>query len=129
MPRQPYDHQIASICLIEPNMNLRRRQLQSLLEPNEYVITCTTFPRLGCDGFTWPIKPTTPGFGITTSLFFPDEAIFGLHPRYTASIRNNRARRESTSFSNVPIYKDKNTPKPFCEKIENRFVNQNIYEI
>ena len=75
----------------------------------------TVFPLLGCKEFTWPHAYPTPGKGITSSLFFPDEVIYKGHPRYVASYLNNRIRRKENTYSNIPIYMDVNTSKPFRE--------------
>lgn len=115
LPGRPYEHNINCILQIERNMILRRQQVQQLLGLNESCMTFSTFPLLGCPNFTWPISPTTPGRGITTSMFFPDNAVFQGHPRYAASIINNRQRRQSRCGSHIPIYVDKNTPQPFVD--------------
>lgn len=38
--------------------------------------------RLGCPNFTYPNFKPTPGKGISSSLFFPDQAVFQGHPRF-----------------------------------------------
>jgi glutamate--cysteine ligase catalytic subunit len=141
LPARPYEHDINCIKLIEENMKLRRRQAQSQLDFNEYVMTFSTFPLIGCPDFTWPQCETNPGQGITSSMFLPDSAVFQGHPRYAASMINNRKRRRAkhgikTFFlftislileylfklifkgTNIPIYKDKNTPAPFRDNFE-----------
>ena len=117
LPGQPYGHEINNIASIEGNMNLRRNQVQELLECNEYCMTFSTFPLLGCPNFTWPTCIATPGRGITTSMFFPDNAVFQGHPRFAASIINNRERRKFKAGSNIPIFVDTNTPKPFLDDL------------
>ncbi len=117
LPGRPYEHGVGSICQIEANMQLRRRQVQELLGPNEFVMTCTTFPLLGCPDFTWPRRPLGPARSITSSVFFPDEAIFQGHPRYAASIINNRERRQYRTAIYIPIYRDVNTPQPFVDDL------------
>ena len=54
---------------------------------------------------------------MTRSLFFPDEVIFRSHPRYIISYVNNRIRRQTETYSNIPIYHDVNTPVPFIEDL------------
>ena len=53
LPGRPYEHDINCIGDIEANMDLRRRQVQELLESDEYCMTFSTFPLLGCPNFTW----------------------------------------------------------------------------
>ena len=117
LPCLPYEHDIASLGLIEANMKLRKQQAQELLAPNEYLMTFSTFPLLGCPGFTWPPASTTPDRGITCSLFFPDQAIYSGHPKYATSILNNRQRRQKKGITNIPIFMDINTPRPFIEDL------------
>lgn len=117
LPGSPYEHDIESIVKIESNMNLRRKQVHALLETNEHVMTFSVFPLLGCPDFTYPATKPTPGQGITSSIFFPDDAVFQGHPRYATSLINNRARRKSNTSTNIPIYFDINTPKPFEEDL------------
>lgn len=118
LPAQPYDHTIGDIFKIELNMKYRRKQAQSLLGPNEHIMTFSTFPQLGCPGFTHPLFAPTPGQGIASSIFFPDDAIFQGNPRYATSVINNRERRRSRASANVPIFVDKNTPQPFDEDLK-----------
>lgn len=117
LPGYPYEHDISQIKEIEKNMKLRRKQAQQHLGSNEYVMTFSTFPQLGCPDFTYPKAMTTPDDGITKSIFFPDEAIFNGHPKYATSILNNRKRRKSKTCINIPIFTDVNTPKPFIEDL------------
>ena len=51
------------------------------------------------------------------SLFFPDEAINGSHPRFKTLTRNIRERRGEKIMINVPIFPDTNTPTPFMEDL------------
>jgi glutamate--cysteine ligase catalytic subunit len=113
LPGRPYGDDINCINDIEANMILRRKKVQELLESNEACMTFSTFPLLGCPNFTWPHSQPTPGRGITNSMFFPDSAVFQGHPRYAASLINNRERRQVRNGSHIPIFIDKNTPQPF----------------
>lgn len=74
-PGDPYEHNISCFNRVEANMRLRRKQAQDILEKDEYILAVTSFPLLGCPNFTSPSYPTTPGKGITTSLFYNDETI------------------------------------------------------
>lgn len=58
--------------------------------------------RLGSPGFTDPPAQPTPNSGASRSLFFPDEAIFGGHPRFKTLTRNIRHRRGEKVAINIP---------------------------
>lgn len=76
-PGQPFGGCMRHFNMIEANMKLRREEIQkNLTEPGETVQSIVAFPRLGCPNFTFPNFNPTPGRGITSSLFFPDQAIF-----------------------------------------------------
>ncbi|KAL7877316.1 hypothetical protein SRHO_G00039590 [Serrasalmus rhombeus] len=114
-PGQPYGGTMSEFNTVEDNMGKRRREASSVLNENETLCTITSFPRLGCPGFTKPeFKPTPVEKGVSKSLFFPDEAI-NRHPRFSTLTRNIRHRRGEKVAINVPIFKDKNTPSPFVE--------------
>uniref|UniRef100_A0A5F8GGB7 Glutamate--cysteine ligase n=1 Tax=Monodelphis domestica TaxID=13616 RepID=A0A5F8GGB7_MONDO len=114
-PGQPYGGTMSEFNTVEDNMRKRRQEASSLLKENEALCTITSFPRLGCPGFTVPdYKPTPVEGGASKSLFFPDEAI-NKHPRFSTLTRNIRHRRGEKVVINVPIFKDKNTPFPFIE--------------
>lgn len=117
-PGLPYgrdDNPVSSLCDIEASMRFRRREVLSVLEPNETVMSITSFPRLGCPNFTDPICHPKPETSASGSLFFPDEAIFGGHPRFKTLVKNIRARRRRKVAINLPIFKDVNTRSPFME--------------
>jgi glutamate--cysteine ligase catalytic subunit len=117
-PGKPYDHQISNFNLLEENMRLRRQQVLDLLDKkNEYCSSLTAFPSLGCENFTFPSYPPTPDIGVTRSLFYPDQVIYPGHPRFASLSKNIRERRGSKVAINIPIYFDKNTPKPFIEQL------------
>ncbi|XP_049337054.1 glutamate--cysteine ligase catalytic subunit isoform X2 [Astyanax mexicanus] len=114
-PGQPYGGTMSEFNTVEDNMGKRRREASTVLTENETLCTITSFPRLGCPGFTKPeCKPTPIEKGVSKSLFFPDEAI-NRHPRFSTLTRNIRHRRGEKVVINVPIFKDKNTPSPFVE--------------
>nr|ACC86274.1 glutamate-cysteine ligase catalytic subunit [Exaiptasia diaphana] len=115
-PGKPLGGCMRHFNMIEANMKLRRKEVNQLLGADETVMSIVGFPRLGCPNFTWPNHETTPGKGVTTSLFYPDMAIFQGHPRFATLSRNIRERRGSKVAINVPIFKDVNTPSPFIEK-------------
>ncbi|XP_031569988.1 glutamate--cysteine ligase catalytic subunit-like isoform X2 [Actinia tenebrosa] len=115
-PGKPLGGCMRHFNTIEANMKLRREEVNSLLEPDEAVLSIVSFPRLGSPKFTFPEHPVTPGEGVTSSLFYPDQAIFQGHPRFATLSRNIRERRGSKVAINVPIFKDVNTPSPFIEE-------------
>uniref|UniRef100_A0A8D2ZXJ0 Glutamate--cysteine ligase n=1 Tax=Scophthalmus maximus TaxID=52904 RepID=A0A8D2ZXJ0_SCOMX len=115
-PGQPYGGTMSEFNTVEGNMGKRRREASSVLSQNETICTITSFPRLGCPGFTMPEhRPTPVEKGVSKSLFFPDEAI-NRHPRFSTLTRNIRHRRGEKVVINVPIFKDKCTPSPFVEE-------------
>jgi glutamate--cysteine ligase catalytic subunit len=98
-------------------MALRRHQLEEMLKGSGTIpLSMTVFPRLGCPNFTDPTHQPTPTSGASHSLFFPDEAIWTGHPRYSTLTRNIRERRGSKVAMNIPIFTDEKTPKPFIEE-------------
>ncbi|XP_059557386.1 glutamate--cysteine ligase catalytic subunit isoform X5 [Myotis daubentonii] len=114
-PGQPYGGTMSEFNTVEDNMRQRRKEATSLLKENQALCTITSFPRLGCPGFTLPeVKPNPVEGGASRSLFFPDEAI-NKHPRFSTLTRNIRHRRGEKVVINAPIFKDKNTPSPFIE--------------
>ncbi|XP_059698717.1 glutamate--cysteine ligase catalytic subunit isoform X2 [Haemorhous mexicanus] len=118
-PGQPYGGTMSEFNTVQDNMRKRRQEAASVLKENEAVCTVTSFPRLGCPGFTLPdYMPTPVEEGASKSLFFPDEAI-NKHPRFSTLTRNIRHRRGEKVVINVPIFKDKNTPSPFIETFPN----------
>ncbi|XP_031960532.1 glutamate--cysteine ligase catalytic subunit isoform X1 [Corvus moneduloides] len=118
-PGQPYGGTMSEFNTVQDNMRKRRQEAASVLKENEAVCTVTSFPRLGCPGFTLPeYKPTPVEGGASKSLFFPDEAI-NKHPRFSTLTRNIRHRRGEKVVINVPIFKDKSTPSPFIETFPN----------
>uniref|UniRef100_A0A4W6DX79 Glutamate--cysteine ligase n=1 Tax=Lates calcarifer TaxID=8187 RepID=A0A4W6DX79_LATCA len=101
-PGQPYGGTMSEFNTVEGNMGKRRREASSVLNQNETLCTITSFPRLGCPGFTKPEhRPTPVEKGASKSLFFPDEAI-NRHPRFSALTRNIRHRRGEKVAINVP---------------------------
>ncbi|RLW12347.1 hypothetical protein DV515_00000773 [Chloebia gouldiae] len=118
-PGQPYGGTMSEFNTVQDNMRKRRQEAASVLKENEAVCTVTSFPRLGCPGFTLPdYMPTPVEGGASKSLFFPDEAI-NKHPRFSTLTRNIRHRRGEKVVINVPIFIDKNTPSPFIETFPN----------
>ncbi|KAL0281438.1 UNVERIFIED_CONTAM: hypothetical protein PYX00_002425 [Menopon gallinae] len=117
-PGKPYGGLLSFFNTVETNMRLRREEASALLHADEYLLSITSFPRLGCPDFTDPSAKPTPREGASRSLFFPDEAIYGVHPRFKTLTRNIRMRRKEKVAINIPIFKDVNTPSPFVENFE-----------
>lgn len=116
-PGFPYDHNISNFNKLEENMRLRRKQVQDMLNEDEYVLSLTTFPFLGRPNYTSPSYEPTPKDGVTRSLFYVDNAIHLSHPRFATLSKHIRERRGRKVAINVPIYVDTNTPRPFIEDL------------
>ena len=116
-PGSPYGGGMSFFNTVEHNMRTRRKELEAHLAPDEICVSLSTYPRLGCPDFTWP--PTAPDprspANFTKSLFWPTEAIFLGHPRFSRLSGNIRKRRGEKVAINVPIFKDELTPSPFVE--------------
>jgi len=81
------------------------------MDPNEYPLTLTTFPRLGTrDDFIVPYYP--PSGERLRSQFLPDE-IANPHIRFPTLAANIRSRRGRKVEINVPVFRDDQTPMPF----------------
>lgn len=89
----------------------RRKIAEEHMEPCEFPITLTTFPRLGS-----PEQPITPRFPVSgeklRSQFLPDE-IANPHIRFPTLAANIRARRGRKVEINVPVFRDEKTPWPW----------------
>ncbi|XP_061433881.1 glutamate--cysteine ligase catalytic subunit-like [Lethenteron reissneri] len=116
IPMQPYGSSMAELASVEPSMRLRRRDVLARLRSNETICSLTTFPRLGCPGFSQPECVPQHRDGLSASVFLPDEAIT-CHPRFSTITRNIRERRGEKVVVNVPIFRDRNTPSPFIDQI------------
>lgn len=101
-PGAPYGGSIKDFLHVEGNMRLRRIQAASVLPAAASLVTMTTFPRLGCPGFTHPEVAPAPDGGISNSLFFPDQAMNNSHPRFATLATNIRQRRTRKVAMNVP---------------------------
>jgi glutamate--cysteine ligase catalytic subunit len=102
-------------------MHYRRKIAKDHMNPEEYPITLTTYPRLGSRGtFTTPYYPTS-GEKLR-SQFVPDE-IANPHIRFPTLAANIRSRRGRKVQVNVPVFKDKNTPWPWKDPT----VNYNLH--
>ncbi|KAF7846408.1 hypothetical protein BT93_L4425 [Corymbia citriodora subsp. variegata] len=89
----------------------RREIAKEHMEPNEFPITLTTFPRLGAKDRS--ITPEYPLSGEKLrSQFLPDE-IANPHIRFPTLAANIRERRGRKVEINVPVFKDEKTKWPF----------------
>lgn len=112
-PATPYTGNPADLLNVQRNMAKRREIAKQRLHSNEIPLTLTSSPILGTPGqFTEPYYPPTGP--ASRSLFLPDE-IINPHARFPTLTANIRTRRGSKVAINVPIYFDKNVPKPFID--------------
>jgi len=118
-PGIPYMGGMSYFNTVEHNMRLRRKELENLLQEDEIAVSLSTYPRLGCPDFTVPPfspHPNSPD-SFTKSLFWPNEATFLGHPRFSRLSANIRERRGEKVAINIPVFKDVNTPDPFVEDL------------
>lgn len=112
-PATPYTGDPKDLLNVQKNMEKRREIAKSRLKDCEIPLTLTSAPNLGTPGqFTEPYYPPTGP--ASKSLFLPDE-IINPHARFPTLTANIRRRRGSKVAINVPIFFDKNTPKPFID--------------
>ncbi|KAK0388280.1 hypothetical protein NLU13_4525 [Sarocladium strictum] len=116
-PGKPWGIGLKELLEVEPDMKLRRKIARDHMNANEYPITLTTFPRIGCPGqFTDPYYPVS-GPKLR-SQFVPDE-IANPHIRFPTLAANIRSRRGRKVQVNVPVFHDENTPKPWKDPTVN----------
>ncbi|KAJ9141689.1 Glutamate--cysteine ligase [Pleurostoma richardsiae] len=116
-PGKPWGIDFRELLKVEPDMILRRVIAKDHMRSDEYPITLTTFPRIGCPGvFTDPYYPVS-GPKLR-SQFVPDE-IANPHIRFPTLAANIRARRGRKVQVNVPVFRDKNTPWPWKDPTVN----------
>jgi len=116
-PGKPWGIDFKDLLDVELDMRSRRVIAKDHMDPEQYPITLTTFPRLGTkDDFTAPYYP--PSGPALRSQFVPDE-IANPHIRFPTLAANIRWRRGRKVEINVPIFKDKKTPSPFHDPTVN----------
>ncbi|KAL2885012.1 Glutamate--cysteine ligase [Ceratocystis lukuohia] len=116
-PGKPWGIGFKELLQVEPDMRLRRKLARAHMLPTEYPITLTTFPRLGSPGvFSDPYYP--PSGDKLRSQFVPDE-IANPHIRFPTLAANIRSRRGRKVQVNVPVFFDKNTPRPWVDPTVN----------
>uniref|UniRef100_A0A914RKM4 Glutamate--cysteine ligase n=1 Tax=Parascaris equorum TaxID=6256 RepID=A0A914RKM4_PAREQ len=81
-PGVPYGGLLACFNVVESSMIMRRSEVTRLLKHDESVMSIS-FPALGTNDFTYPSAIPRPEdeSGAGRSIFFPDEGIYGGHPR------------------------------------------------
>ncbi|KAH8819096.1 glutamate-cysteine ligase-domain-containing protein [Xylogone sp. PMI_703] len=116
-PGQPWGIGFRDLLDVEINMKWRRKIAKEHMQPEEYPITLTTYPRLGSPGkFISPYYP--PSGPKLRSQFVPDE-IANPHIRFPTLAANIRARRGRKVQVNVPVFRDENTPWPWKDPTVN----------
>lgn len=121
-PGKPYGGLLAHFNVVESSMRYRREEVAQLLEPGEAVMSLTHFPRLGCPKFSHPsydVRPDDPECA-AQSLYFPDEAIFGGHPRFKTLTRNIRQRRGEKVSIDLPVFMDEKTKIPVAGSLPDK---------
>ncbi|KAI8086863.1 glutamate-cysteine ligase-domain-containing protein [Gilbertella persicaria] len=111
-PGMPYGATFRDLVGVEANMKLRRKMAHAAMNPDERALTLVNYPRLGCPHELYPDHE--PNGKACQSLFVPDE-IINPHARFPTLTANIRRRRGSKVQINMPIFHDKNTPKPFID--------------
>ncbi|KAI8365960.1 glutamate-cysteine ligase-domain-containing protein [Radiomyces spectabilis] len=111
-PGSPYGSTFRDLGKVESNMKLRRRLAKEKMPSNMLPMTLVNYPRLGCPGELEPDHE--PRGEACQSLFVPDE-IINPHARFPTLTANIRRRRGAKVEINMPIFHDKNTPKPFID--------------
>ncbi|CAH1118764.1 unnamed protein product [Phaedon cochleariae] len=110
-PTKPFGG-LETFGTVEANMKGRREEIGAHLKENEAILCVTCFPRLGCENFTDPPYKPTPSVGVSGSLFYPDEAINQVHPRWKNTTNNIMERRGEKPYTNLPVFRDVNTKIP-----------------
>ncbi|TCD70319.1 hypothetical protein EIP91_003948 [Steccherinum ochraceum] len=113
-PGSPYTGEVHDLLTVESNMRYRRHLARKYLKPNEVPLTMTSYPRLGTQGvFTEPFYDPKDAVS-SHSLFVPEE-ITNPHARFPTLTANIRRRRGSKVAINLPLFIDKQTPRPFVD--------------
>ncbi len=126
IPAKPIDDDINSFSKIEQNMKLRKKFIQDFLGDNEYVVSLTSFPRLGCMDFTIPIINQEITYGKYNSIFYPNDIIMN-RKLFLSATFNKIDRTGSKPVIYVPIFPDTKTMRPFVEELPNRIHSKPDY--
>ena len=106
------------MCNVQQNMKYRKNFIQNFLKEDEYVISLTSFPLLGCPNFTIPAYNPTDIFKQHNSMFYSNDIILD-RSLFKSATFNKIDRIRSQPIINVPIFEDLCTPKPFIEELPN----------
>ncbi|KAI1289305.1 Glutamate--cysteine ligase catalytic subunit [Halotydeus destructor] len=104
---------VANLAAVEKNMNLRRQQVKAFLNPDEVLLTLSTYPRLGCPNSTSPDMEVDTDF----SLFTPPGLIYMTHRRYISMAVNMQKRLGRKMHINIPVFRDVNTADPSLDAV------------
>ncbi|CAM2724594.1 unnamed protein product [Rotaria socialis] len=113
IPSKPYHSHPNNYYYVQSNMILRREQIQKILDKNEFLMTISAFPRLGCAACTHPEYKSDPLNSFESSICCSDHFKTPNHSRTMFLNKNVIERRQSKVSVNVPIMKDVNTKDPF----------------
>jgi glutamate--cysteine ligase catalytic subunit len=124
IPGEPINDDINSFNNIQSNMNLRRKIIQNFLDKNEFVLSLTSFPLLGCKQFTYPNHLPAEIKTKYDSLFYSNNIIMD-RALFKSATFNKIDRKQSLPQIYVPIYKDINTPNEF--RLDEEIRNEQIF--
>lgn len=99
-------------------MQQRKKIIQKFLKEDEYVVSLTSFPLLGCPNFTTPAHNPTDLFQQYNSMFYSNDIIMD-RSLFKSATFNKIDRTGSQPVINVPVFDDTCTPKPFVEELPN----------
>lgn len=111
-PGQPFDGLFKNINAVETNMRRRRQEALEHLSKDEFIMTLTSFPRLGAVDFTWPKSQCNHKTSVSCSKYFPDEAINRMYPRFMSLTHNVQQRRAENIQIKLNVFKDSYTKIP-----------------
>jgi len=123
IPGAPVDGDVNSFSKIQQNSRLRRQVIQKFLGKDEYIVSLTSFPRLGCHNFTYPHHNAEDFNKQYTSLFYSNKIIME-EALFLSATYNKIDRVGSMPVINVPIYRDIKTPAPFIEERPNKVLSE-----
>ncbi|QMW43901.1 hypothetical protein G4B11_007271 [Aspergillus flavus] len=113
-PSKPYTDETRDLLNVERNMKRRRALIKDLLGPTQYPLTIAHFPRLGTKGqFTTPHYHTSQR-DVHHRMIPPQVEAPGL--RYVYTNQQVLSRRQRPFRLHAPIYRDRNTPRPFIDE-------------
>ncbi|KAI8146644.1 glutamate-cysteine ligase-domain-containing protein [Fennellomyces sp. T-0311] len=111
-PGAPYGATFRDLLTVEASMKKRRQLALQAMQPDEIPVTLVNYPRLGCPHELEIDRD--PDGKACQSMFVPDEVI-NPHARFPTLTANIRRRRGAKVEINMPVFHDKNTPRPFID--------------